>query len=186
MRIICGQLLFKTGEVFVLESNYADNEQQRNDVAHLLDAIRHEVPSILMEKFSMKLIEFPLPAEKDSECDKLKSEFVLATDDLSTNTTGLVVLIEGFGTAGQWDPMLVLSEGLEQGSQISSVSKCIQNGWSVFILHASCLCSTDVNTNDGSANGEKLLENVRNGHHNADIFSGYSRACLHSCVSFTL
>ncbi|KHN79953.1 Uncharacterized protein Tcan_08705 [Toxocara canis] len=161
-----------TGEVAVLKDPNPDDIEGKIRIARLLTAIRNEIPTVFASRFSMKFIKLPL----EKGCEGKQNGFLIASADLTTNQSGLVVLIEGFGTAGQWDPMLVLSEGLELGSQLWCVSKCINRGWAVLIMDASCSCTSRKNVRLK----QKAVGEAEDRERGSD-YGGYDTKCLHFC-----
>lgn len=127
-----GKLCFQDSGIGV-EVDEAQEEQE--NCLSLLGAVKVDIEKILVERLGMKSVCLP-----DQNGREMNERQFYTNWDTRKNATGLIVLIEGFGTAGQWDPRLVLSDGLETGSQLPFIKKCCDNSWAVAVVDASCLC----------------------------------------------
>lgn len=130
-------------EVFFDDSSFGLEEQSHFDL--LLGAAKDEIEKMLVDKLSLVKIcgNTGNISQSSQEEESKDGRYFFTSWNMNKDATGLVVLIEGFGTAGQWDPRLVLSDGIETGSQLPFISKCHDNGWAVVVLDASCKCEPE-------------------------------------------
>lgn len=101
------------------------------------DQQHYERLGLAINEYIYRRLEMELERKKLPAPPGLHRGFYFASDDVTENRNGLLVLIHGTGAvrAGQWSRRLIINHSLESGSQLPYIKQAKAYGWSVVVMN---------------------------------------------------
>jgi len=100
------------------------------------EVVTNHVYKLLETRGNLKKKFLKCKDEGEGDSNKLES-FVFVSDDLTTNTEKVMILIHGSGVvrAGQWTRRLIINENLEIGTQLPFIERAKSEGYAVVVTN---------------------------------------------------